>query len=136
MRDVDAALLGASDRRFVACVRVAEHAHPGVRCEHALEAARGLVGPVGDHHHASVNRVPDAHATAMTQDAPLAVLTSALRSGQSAIASEPSFIASVSRKGDATEPQSRWSRPMTIGAFTLPLRTSSLKARPALARSP
>ena len=32
-----------------------------------------------------------------TQDAPLAVLTSAFSSGQSAIASEPSAIASVSR---------------------------------------
>ena len=56
--------------------------------------------------------------------------------GQSAIASEPSFIASVSRFGEATDPQSRWSRPMTIGAFTRPLRTSSLKMRPARARSP
>ena len=58
------------------------------------------------------------------------MLTSAFRIGQSAIASEPSFIASVSRLGDATEPQSRWSRPMTIGAFTLPVRTSSLKRSP------
>ena len=47
-----------------------------------------------------------------TQDAPEAVLTSAFSSGQSAIASEPSGIASVSRYGEATEPQSRWSRPM------------------------
>ena len=29
---------------------------------------------------------------------------------------------SVSRLGDATEPLSRWSRPMTIGAFSSPLR--------------
>ena len=56
--------------------------------------------------------------------------------GTSAMASEPSFIDSVSRLGDATEPQSRWSRPMTMGAFTFPVRTSSLKSRPALARSP
>ena len=40
------------------------------------------------------------------------------------------------RKGEATEPQSRWSRPMTIGALTFPVRTSSLKARPTFARSP
>ena len=33
----------------------------------------------------------------LTQLAPAAVLTSALSSGQSAMASEPSFIASVSR---------------------------------------
>ena len=42
-----------------------------------------------------------------TQVAPEAVLTSALRSGQSDTASEPSFIASVSRLGLATEPLSR-----------------------------
>ncbi len=71
-----------------------------------------------------------------THDAPAAVLTSALRIGQSAIASEPSFMDSVSRFGDATEPESRWSRPMTIGALTLPVRTSSLKRRPTRWRWP
>ncbi len=71
-----------------------------------------------------------------TQVAPLTALTSALRIGQSAMASEPSRIPSVSRLGEATEPQSRWSRPMTIGALTLPLATSSLNTRPAFARSP
>ena len=43
---------------------------------------------------------------------------------------------SVSRLGEATEPASRWSRPITIGALTAPVRTSSLKARPIFARSP
>ena len=42
-----------------------------------------------------------------TQVAPRAVLSSALSSGQSDTASEPSFIASVSRLGEATEPESR-----------------------------
>ena len=42
-----------------------------------------------------------------TQVAPLAMFSSALRIGQSAIASVPSCIASVSRKGDATLPVSR-----------------------------
>ena len=42
-----------------------------------------------------------------TQVAPLAVLRSALSIGQSATASEPSRIASVSRLGLATEPESR-----------------------------
>ena len=55
-----------------------------------------------------------------THEAPEAVLTSALSSAQSAIASEPSSIASVSRYGEATEPQSRWSRPITIGALSSP----------------
>ena len=72
----------------------------------------------------------------LTHVAPAATLTSALRIGQSAIASEPSRIASVSRYGEATEPASRWSRPITTGAFTAPLRTSSLIASPAFARSP
>ena len=40
----------------------------------------------------------------LTQVAPAAVLRSAFRIGQSAIASEPSRIASVSRYGEATEP--------------------------------
>ena len=71
-----------------------------------------------------------------TQLAPAEVLTSALSSGQSAMASEPSFIASVSRFGEATDPESRWSRPMTMGAFTTPSRTMRLKRRPTLARSP
>ena len=60
----------------------------------------------------------------------------ALSSGQSAIASEPSSIASVSRYGEATEPQSRWSRPITIGADSSPEATMSLKRSPALSRSP
>ena len=72
----------------------------------------------------------------LTQVAPAATFSSAFRIGQSAIASEPSAIASVSRYGEATEPESRWSRPITTGAFTRPLRTSSLIARPARARSP
>ena len=71
-----------------------------------------------------------------TQLAPHAVLSRALSSGQSAIASEPSFIPSVSRLGDATEPVSRWSRPMTIGARTLPCFTSQLNRSPISARSP
>ena len=72
----------------------------------------------------------------LTQLAPLATLSIALRNAQSAIASEPSFIASVSRNGEATLPVSRWSRPMTIGALSSPLATKSLSATPNRARSP
>ncbi len=71
-----------------------------------------------------------------TQVAPPAVLSSALRSGQSDTASEPSAMASVSRLGLATEPVSRWSRPITIGAESSPVRTISLNARPARCLSP
>ena len=60
------------------------------------------------------------------------MLSSALRIGQSATASVPSFIASVSRNGDATLPVSRWSRPITIGADSSPLATRSLSATPNL----
>ena len=72
----------------------------------------------------------------LTQVAPPAVLSKALSSGQSLTASLPSRIASVSRLGEATEPESRWSRPMTMGAFNSPDFTISLKARPARCRSP
>jgi hypothetical protein len=42
-----------------------------------------------------------------TQVAPEAVLTSALSNGQSAMASDPSSMDSVSRYGEATDPLSR-----------------------------
>jgi len=71
-----------------------------------------------------------------THEAPDEVLTNALRIGQSAMASEPSRIPSVSRSGEATEPASRWSRPITIGALTTPRATRSLNASPATCRSP
>ena len=58
-----------------------------------------------------------------THDAPHAVLTSALSSGQSATASVPSAIDSVSRSGDATDPASRWSRPITTGTTTFEGKT-------------
>ena len=70
-----------------------------------------------------------------TQVAPLAVLTKAFKIGQSAIASDPSFIASVSLLGDATDPQSKWSLPITMGAFSSPLFTMSFKAKPNLTLS-
>lgn len=71
-----------------------------------------------------------------TQEAPEATFTIALSRGQSAIASEPSSMASVSRYGEATEPESRWSRPMASGAASSPEATMSLKRSPALSRSP
>ena len=40
--------------------------------------------------------------------------------GQSETASDPSFMPSVSRYGEATEPQSRWSLPNTRGADIFP----------------
>ena len=72
----------------------------------------------------------------LTQLAPPAVLSKAFKSGQSLTASVPSFMPSVSRLGLATEPVSRWSRPMTMGALSSPFLTISLKASPATWRSP
>src|ERR1700689_4372925 len=71
-----------------------------------------------------------------TQEAPDAVLTSAFSSGQSAIASDPSAIDSVSRYGEATEPESRWSRPIPIGAFSSPGAPTRWRRGPSRARSP
>src|SRR5918911_1095739 len=71
-----------------------------------------------------------------TQLAPEAVLSRALRIGQSAMASLPSRMASVSLYGEATEPVSRWSRPMTRGAARVPSATILLKRRPRRGRSP
>jgi hypothetical protein len=55
-----------------------------------------------------------------TQVAPPAVLSSALSSGQSAIGVGAVLHRLGLAVGEATEPQSRWSRPMTIGAFSSP----------------
>ena len=57
-----------------------------------------------------VLRVAHADAAAVVQDtqvAPPATFNIAFSSGQSETASQPSFIASVSRLGEATLPQSR-----------------------------
>src|SRR5213594_2761791 len=56
-----------------------------------------------------------------TRSAPAAVFRSAFSNGQSAIASEPSRIPSVSRYGEATDPASRWSRVITIGPLSSPI---------------
>src|ERR1041385_7328534 len=46
---------------IVAGVGMPDHAHAGVRSQHALQAAGGARGAVGHHHHAGVQRVADAH---------------------------------------------------------------------------
>ena len=65
-----------------------------------------------------------------THVAPDAVFNNALSNGQSDTASEPSRMASVSRLGEATDPESRWSRPMTTGAFNSPLRDHLVERQP------
>ena len=109
-RDLDSLLLGEVLGFVVAGVHVAGDADAGIVGQHALDALRHVVGAVGDGDLSGVLRVADAYASAVVDRnprAPLAVLSSALSSGQSAMASLPSFMDSVSRKGEATEPQSR-----------------------------
>ena len=95
----------------------------------------GELRPVRHADLAGVQREAHADAAAVVEARPTTrrsrCSTSALRIGQSATASEPSRIDSVSRWGEATEPASRWSRPITIGAETSPEATISLKRRPA-----
>ncbi len=138
-RHAHAVLLGEALRLLVARVDMPHHAHARVDGEHPLEPSVGTLSALCHDHHARVQRIADADAAAVVDrdpGGPAAVLISALRIGQSAIASEPSFMPSVSRLGEATLPQSRWSRLMTMGPDNSPLRTISLKRRPARWRSP
>ena len=99
--DAHAPLVGHLERALVAGVGVADHARAGVAGEHPVELLGGELGAVGDADHPGVDRAADADAAAVVDADPAsrreAVLTSALSSGQSAMASEPSSIASVSR---------------------------------------
>ena len=124
---------------LVPSVCMPEDAQGGVVPEHPRQAALGAVGAVRHDDAAAVLAVAHAHTAAVMDGDPgsaSATAVMALRKGQSETASEPSFMASVSRLGLATEPLSRWSRSMTMGAFTLPVRTSSLNFSPARCRSP
>jgi hypothetical protein len=94
----------------VARVGVADDAHAGVDREHALEARAAASVPSATMTMPACSELPMPTPPPwwkLTHDAPPAQFASALRIAQSAIASEPSFMASVSRNGDATEPQSR-----------------------------
>ena len=89
---------------------MAEDAHARVVGEHTLERAGRLGRAVRDGDLAGVQAVAHADSPPWwneTQVAPDAMLTMQFRSGQSATASVPSFMPSVSRLGDATDPQSR-----------------------------
>ncbi len=71
---------------------------PEGKASTALALSEGVKLDIGD---------VDSQVYVETQLAPEAVLRRPFRSGQSAIASEPSCIPSVSLFGEATEPQSR-----------------------------
>jgi len=69
-RDVDAPLTSDLDGPFVARIHMAHHAHARVRGEDALQLAARQVRAIGDHDHARVLAVADAHATAMVDAHP------------------------------------------------------------------
>ena len=63
-------LLRALERVGVARVGVAHHARAGIRREHALDPFRHRVRPVGDDHHAGVDRIADPDAAAVVDAHP------------------------------------------------------------------
>ena len=86
--------------QFVARVGVAYHSQPRIVIQHAGNLARCHLGTVGHRHLTRVQTESHAHAAAVVEAhpvAPEAVFSSAFRIGQSATASLPSSIFSVSR---------------------------------------
>jgi hypothetical protein len=108
---------------LVAGVGMAHHAGGGVVPEHALDALRRRVGAVADDDHAGVLRVAHADAAAVVQADPGGAAGGVEQRveqrpvGDGVAAVLHAFGLAV---GLATEPASRWSRPMTIGAFSSP----------------
>jgi hypothetical protein len=96
---------------IVACIRMAEDAHGRVVMQYAFKASCGAFGTIGYHYHTRMLRVTHAYPAAMVERYPgcsaRCISHQVQHSGQSDTASEPSFIDSVSRFGDATDPQSK-----------------------------
>lgn len=95
---------------IVTRIGMTHHAGRRVVMQDASDTRRRFIGTITDDNHTGVLREAHAYAAAVVQRhqvAPLAVLSSALSNGQSDTASEPSRMASVSRFGLATEPESR-----------------------------
>ncbi len=74
-------------------IHVPRDTQPGIVGQYAFDAFRHLFRSVRDGDLSGMLRITDAHAAAIVN--------------QSAMASDPSSIDSVSRNGDATDPQSR-----------------------------
>src|SRR5215211_7419424 len=64
-REIDATCVRRLDGKIVPRVRVAHHARAGVRSEHTLKSAVGLWSSVSYRDHSGMNRIPDAHTSAM-----------------------------------------------------------------------
>ena len=109
-RQFQPVLLGALDGDVIARIGMAHDAARRIVPQHPLQASRRIVAAVADDHHAGMLRIADADAAAMMDRNPGGArgrIQQALSNGQSDTASEPSIIASVSRLGEATEPESR-----------------------------
>ena len=94
----------------IACIGMAHHTCGWIVPQNSRNPAVCVLGAIAADHHARMLREPHPYATTMmqgTQVAPEAVFRSAFNKGQSDTASEPSFMLSVSRFGEATEPESR-----------------------------
>src|SRR6202008_3023114 len=53
------------NRLFVSGVDVTDDAHPRIGRQYALQPARRVMSPVGDHDHSGVQRIADAHAASV-----------------------------------------------------------------------
>ena len=92
--------LGNLAGAVVTGIGVAHHPRARVVGENPLQADSRLVAAVGHHLGAGVDRLAHPHTAPVVDrhpGSPEATLSSALRIGQSAMASDPSAIASVSR---------------------------------------
>ena len=125
---------------LVARVGVAHDAGAGIVRQHALDAARALVGAVRDDLRAGVDRAADADAAAVVQRDPGGAggRRSASRSGAASRRSRRSRRACPRSRGRARRPSpSRGGRGRSRSAPSPRReRTSSLKRRPARWRSP
>ena len=126
-RYLDAALACNLSRASVAGIDVAGHAHAGVGGQHPFQAHSRFRRAVGDDHLAGVQAVADADAAAVVEADPgraAGRVDERIEDGPVADGVGAVRMPSVSRLGLATEPLSRWSRPITIGALTFPSATS------------
>ena len=128
--------LGGVERLVVARVGVAHHARARIGREHALEPLGRLVGAVGDDDHARVDRVADPDAAAVVDADPRRARrhVERARSGSASRRSRRSRRASPRSRGTARRPspESRWSRPITTGAFTAPAADELVDREPRL----
>ena len=128
-------------RALVAGVGVADHAHARVVGEHPLQLLGGEVGAVGDARPcpAWIERpMPTPPPWWMlTHVAPAARVDEGVEQRPVGDRVGPVEPSPRSRgRARRPSPESRWSRPITIGAYSSPVRTISLKRSPSRWRSP